>query len=411
MNESSTLNLPTPAVTLDELVKSGAQRMLQAALEMEVEGFLEQHAARCDGQGRRFVVRNGHLPQRSIMTGAGALEVEQPRVRDRGPADGKVRFSSTILPPYLRKSKAVEELIPWLYLKGVSTGDFNEALSTLLGPDAPGLSPNVVVRLKAHWQEEYAAWSQRSLAGKEYVYLWVDGVHFNVRLEDERQCILLVMGATAEGIKELVAVWDGFRESEPSWSELLRDLKARGLGTLPKLVIGDGALGFWAAARKLFEGAVKEQRCTVHKTANVLDKLPKSVQPKAKSMLHEIWQAPTRKAANKAFDAFLAAYRAKYPKATTCLQKDREALLAFFDFPAEHWVHLRSTNPIESTFATVRLRHRKTKGNGSRAACLAMVFKLARQAEKRWRKLNGTTQLLHLQQGKTFVDGIMQEAA
>jgi len=411
MNESSTLSLPTPAVTLDELVKSGAQRMLQAALEAEVEVFLEQHAARGDGQGRRFVVRNGHLPQRSIITGAGALGVEQPRVRDRGPAEGKVRFSSSILPPYLRKSKAVEELIPWLYLKGVSTGDFNEALSALLGPDAPGLSPNVVVRLKAQWQEEYQAWSQRSLADKEYVYLWVDGVHFNVRLEDERQCILVVMGATADGTKELVAVWDGFRESEASWSELLRDLKARGLVALPKLVVGDGALGFWAAARKLFDGAVKEQRCTVHKTANVLDKLPKSVQPKAKAMLHEIWQAPTRKAAHKAFDAFLANYAAKYPKATACLEKDREALLAFFDFPAEHWVHLRSTNPIESTFATVRLRHRKTKGNGSRAACLAMVFKLARQAEKRWRKLNGTNQLLLLSQGKTFVDGIMQEAA
>jgi putative transposase len=411
MDESISLNLPTPAVTLDELVKRGAQRMLQVALEAEVEGFLEQHAARRDGQGRRWVVRNGHLPQRSIMTGAGPLEVEQPRVRDRGPAEGKVQFRSTILPPYLRKSKAVEELIPWLYLKGVSTGDFNEALGVLLGPDAPGLSPNVVVRLKAQWQAEYEAWSQRSLVGKEYVYLWVDGVHFNVRLEDERQCILVVMGATAEGIKELVAVWDGFRESEPSWSELLRDLKARGLRALPKLIVGDGALGFWAAARKLFEGAVTEQRCTVHKTANVLDKLPKSVQPKAKSMLHEIWQAPSRKGANKAFDAFLAAYRAKYPKATACLEKDREALLAFFDFPAEHWAHLRSTNPIESTFATVRLRHRKTKGNGSRAACLAMVFKLARQAEKRWRKLNGTPQLLHLQQGKKFVDGIMQEAA
>jgi transposase-like protein len=396
---------------LDDLVREGARRMLQAALEAEVDGFLAEHEGRRDGRGRRQVVRNGRLPARSVLTGAGPVEVEQPRVRDRGPKEGRVRFASAVLPPYLRKSKAVEELIPWLYLKGVSTGDFGDALQSLLGPDAPGLSANVVVRLKAQWQEEYEAWSKRSLAGKEYVYLWVDGIHFNVRLEDDRQCLLVVMGATADGTKELVAVWDGFRESEASWAELLRDLAARGLTALPKLVVGDGALGFWAAARKAFGGKAAEQRCTTHKTANVLDKLPKSVQAKAKGMLHEIWQAPTRAAAEAAFDRFLRTWEAKYPKACACLAKDRAELLAYYDFPAEHWLHLRTTNPIESTFATVRLRHRKTKGNGTRAACLAMVFKLCQQAEKHWRKLNGQPQLLHLLRGKTFVDGVMRDAA
>jgi transposase-like protein len=385
--------------------------MLQAALEAEVDAFVTAHADRRDQAGRRQVVRNGRLPARQVLTGAGPVAVEQPRVRDRGPEEGRVRFTSAVLPPYLRKSKAVEELIPWLYLKGVSTGDFGDALQALLGPAAPGLSANVVVRLKAQWQEEYEAWSRRSLAGKEYAYLWVDGVHFNVRLEDDRQCLLVVMGATADGTKELVAVWDGFRESEASWAELLRDLAARGLTTPPKPVVGDGALGFWAAARAAFGGKPAEQRCTTHKTANVLDKLPKSVQPKAKGMLHEVWRSPTRAAAEGAFDRFVRTWQAKYPKACACLEKDRRELLAYYDFPAEHWVHLRTTDPIESTFATVRLRHRRTKGNGTRAACLAMVFKLCQQAEKHWRKLNGRPQLEQLRQGKTFVDGEMRDAA
>ena len=393
---------------LDRLVREGAQRMLQAALEAEVDAFLELHGDRRDEDGRRLVVRNGRLPERSILTGAGPLEVKQPRVRDRGPAEGRVTFSSAVLPPYLRRSKTIDELIPWLYLKGVSTGDFGEALQSLLGEDAPGLSANVVVKLKEQWTAEFDVWQRRSLTGKEYVYLWVDGIHFNVRLEDERQCILVVMGATADGKKELVAVHDGYRESEQSWTELLVDLKQRGLTTLPKLVVGDGALGFWAAVRKVFSG-VKEQRCTVHKTANVLDKLPKSVQAKAKADLHEIFQAPTRQEADKAFAVFLEKYQAKYPKASECLRKDREELLAFYDFPAEHWSHLRSTNPIESTFATVRLRHRKTKGNGTRKACLTMVFKLVQSAERSWRRLNGQPMLLHLCMGRIFVDGVMQE--
>lgn len=393
---------------LDQLVHEGAQRMLQAALEAEVEAFLETHQQRRDDAGRRLVVRNGRLPERSILTGAGPLEIKQPRVCDRSPAASRVAFSSAVLPPYLRRSRTIDELLPWLYLKGVSTGDFAEALQALLGPNAPALSANVVVKLKEQWTAEFDAWQHRDLAGQEYVYLWVDGIHFNLRLDDERQCLLVVMGATAAGVKELVAVHDGFRESEQSWRELLVDLRQRGLTTLPKLVIGDGALGFWAAVRQVF-GGVAEQRCTVHKTANVLDKLPKSVQPKAKRDLHEIFQAPTRAAAHRAFDTFLAKYQAKYAKAAECLAKDRNELLTYFDFPAEHWSHLRSTNPIESTFATVRLRHRKTKGSGNRQACLTMVFKLVQSAARRWRRLNGQPQLLHVCQGRKFIDGVLQE--
>jgi len=395
---------------IDHLVREGARRMLQAALEAEVDAFLELHQERRDEQGRRLVVRNGHLPARQLQTGAGPLTLQQPRVRDRGGDEGKVRFSSTVLPPYLRRSKSLDELIPWLYLKGISTGDFSEALQALLGPDAPNLSANVVVKLKAQWENEYRDWSKRDLSGKSYVYFWVDGVYFNVRLDGDRQCLLVVMGATADGRKELVAVWDGFRESEQSWTELLVDLKSRGLAEAPKLVVGDGGLGFWSAARKVLGGSA-EQRCTVHKTANVLDKLPKSMQAKAKADLHEIWQAPTRSEAHKAFDLFLGKYGAKYPKAAECLEKDREALLAYYDFPAEHWKHLRTTNPIESTFASVRLRHGKTKGNGTRQACLTMVFKLMQSAQQRWRKLDGTPLLSAVLNGAEFVDGVKKDAA
>lgn len=388
--------------------------MLQAALEGEVQAFLEEQAARVDDRGRRVVVRNGHLPSREIVTGAGPLEVRQPRVRDKSadPAE-RVRFSSAILPPYLRKSKSVEELIPWLYLKGISTGDFSEALQALVGPNAAGFSANVVVRLKDQWSQEYDAWCRRDLSEKQYVYVWADGIYANVRLEDEansRQCLLVLMGATAEGEKELIAVIDGFRESKQSWLELLLNLKQRGLTHAPKLAIGDGALGFWAALREVFP-ETGEQRCWVHKTANVLNKMPKSVQPKAKTDLHEIWQAETRETANKAFDHFLEKYGVKYQAACECLTKDRDVLLTFYDFPAEHWGHLRTTNPIESTFATIRLRHRRTKGNGTRKASLTMMFKLAQAAEKHWRRLNGHQQILLLLQGKIFTDGILQHAA
>jgi transposase-like protein len=399
---------------LDELVRLGAQKMLQSAIEHEVEDFLGQHAERRDRNGNRLVIRNGFLPSREILTGAGRLEVQQPRVRDNSLERGdRVRFSSSILPPYLRRSKAIDELIPWLYLKGISTGDFTEALQALVGEDAPALSPNVVVRLVAQWSEEYDAWNRRDLSEKHYVYVWADGIHVNVRLENEanqRQCLLVLMGATADGHKELIAVVDGYRESEQSWYELLISLKNRGLALAPKVAVGDGALGFWAALRKVY-GETCEQRCWMHKTGNVLNKMPKSVQPKAKSDLHEIWMAETRDDAVKAFDTFLEKYRSKYPAACDCLEKDRDVLLAFYDFPAEHWKHLRTTNPIESTFATIRLRHRRTKGSGSRRASLAMMFKLAQAAQKRWRRLNGHEQIVFLLKGKKFIDGVLQDAA
>lgn len=382
--------------------------MLAQAIEVEVAEWIESHNSLTDAEGRRQVVRNGYLPKRTIITGLGPIEVRQPRVHDRRAANETEPFSSKILPPYLRKTKSVEELIPWLYLKGVSTGDFSEALTALLGPDAPGLSATTVTRLKQGWEDECAAWSRRSLAGKEYVYIWADGVHFNIRLEEDRQCILVLMGATADGRKELIAISDGFRESEQSWKELLLDVKARGLAIAPKLATGDGALGFWKALKQVFT-TTREQRCWVHKTANVLDKLPKRLQPAAKNKLHEIWMAEKRVDADKAFDLFLATYEAKYPKATDCLSKDRAELLAFYDFPAEHWIHVRTTNPIESTFATVRLRHRKTKGNGSRTACLAMVFKLMQSAAKRWRLLNGAKLLPDVTQGIMFQDGIKSQ--
>ena len=322
---------------LDACVRVGARQMLQRALEYEVETFLAEHADRIDERGRKQVVRNGYLPARSIMTGAGPLEVQQPRVRDKAPrVDERVVFTSAILPPYLRKSRSIEELIPWLYLKGVSTGDYAEALQALVGTDAKGLSPNVIVRLKEKWGQEYEEWSRRDLSGEEFVYVWADGIHVNVRLEDEgnqKQCLLVLMGATAEGRKELIAVIDGVRESKQSWQELLLDLKQRGLSKPPKLAVGDGALGFWAALREVYP-TTKEQRCWVHKTANVLNKMPKALQAKAKSDLHQIWLAETREMATKAFDHFLEKYGPKYEAACSCLSKDRDALLAFYDFPA-----------------------------------------------------------------------------
>ena len=400
--------------SLDELVRSGAQRMLQTAIEFEVRDFVEKHVDRRDDQGNRLVIGNGYLPAREILTGAGKLQVQQARVRDNSPdKDQRVQFSSAILPPYLRRSKSIDELLPWLYLKGISTGDFSEALQALVGEDAKGLSPNVIVRLKEQWSQEYEEWSRRDLTGKQYAYIWVDGIYANARLEDtekRRQCMLIVMGATPDGQKELVAVVDGYRESEQSWYELLIGLKQRGLNLAPQVAVGDGAMGFWAALRKVYP-ETREQRCWVHKTANVLNKMPKSVQPRAKADLHEIWLSETRENAHKAFDAFLEKYQAKYPQACECLKKDREVLMTFYDFPAEHWKHLRTTNPIESTFATIRLRHRRTKGSGTRRASLAMMFKLAQSAQKKWRRLNGPQQIVLLLQGRKFVDGVLQDAA
>ena len=398
---------------LTEVLRCGAQRMLTEAIEAEVADWIEAHAGVRDERGRRRVIRNGHKPRRSILTGLGPVQVRQPRVRDGRERGEGERFSSKILPPYLRKAKSVEELIPWLYLKGISTGDFNEALAAIVGPDAPGLSATTITRLKARWEDEYKDWGGRSLLGKHYVYVWADGIHFNVRLEDagnDRQCILVLMGATEAGEKELIAITDGYRESAQSWRELLLDCKTRGLKVDPKLATGDGALGFWKALREEFP-TTREQRCWVHKTANVLNKMPKHLQPKAKAMLHDIWMADTRKDADAAFDLFLKTFRAKYPKAVACLEKDRDVLLTFYDFPAEHWVHLRTTNPIESTFATVRLRTRRTKGCGSRIACLTMVWKLVESASKRWRVLNGSEIIPDVIEGVRFVDGVKELAA
>ena len=402
---------------LTGILRDGAQRLLAQAIDAEVDDWIERHAGAKDDCGHQQVVRNGHHPTRTLVTGVGPVAVTQPRVWDRrivGRSDAGEevdakgypveRFRSSILPPYLRKTKAIEELIPWLYLKGVSTGGFAEALPALVGPQAAGLSATTITRLMTVWQDEYKAWNRRSLEGRQYGYVWADGVHFNIRLEEDRQCILVLMGATADGHKELIAVADGHRESEQSWFTLLLDCKQRGLSMDPKLATADGALGFWKALPQVYP-TTREQRCWVHKTANVLDKMAKGVQPGAKARLHEIWMAPTREDANQAFDHFVATYQAKYPNAVECLAKDRDVLLTFYDFPAEHWIHLRTTNPIESTFATVRLRHRRTKGNGSRVACLAMVFKLCASAQKTWRPLNGAKRLPDVIAGAKFING------
>jgi putative transposase len=406
----SIVPVPQGKDVLGEVLRQGAQKLLAQAIDAEVTGWIQCHAHLRDDAGHRQVVRNGALPARTITTGVGPVEVKQPRVHDRRSAQEREKFTSAILPPYLRKTKSIEELIPWLYLKGVSTGDFSEALAALLGPDAPGLSASTVVRLKAVWETEYQAWNQRSLEGKRYVYVWADGIHFNIRLEEDRQCILVLMGATPDGQKELIAIADGYRESEQSWKALLLDCQARGLIIDPTLAIGDGALGFWKAVRQIWP-KTREQRCWVHKTANILDALPKGQQPRAKEKLHAIWQAATRQEADKAFDLFVATYEAKYPKATECLTKDREQLMVFYDFPAEHWIHLRTTNPIESTFATVRLRTAKTKGAGTRLACLTMVFKLMESASKHWRMLNCSRLLQEVIAGVVYVDGVKENAA
>jgi len=410
MIEATDIRAEGPGTTKDvltEVLREGAQRMLAQAIEAEVAAYIEEHRDERDDAGRRLVVRNGRLPKRKIESGVGEIEVHQPRVNDRRTDDDgeRTRFHSKILPPYLRRTKTIEDLVPWLYLKGVSTNDFPEFLQKLVGKDSASLSPTTVVRLKEVWAKEYESWRKRSLKGKRYVYVWADGVYFNIRLEEDRQCVLVLMGATEDGKKELIAVHDGYRESEQSWSEILRELKARGLEHDPELAIGDGALGFWKALAKVFP-KTRWQRCWLHKTVNVLNKLPKSKQAQAKAALHEIWMAATRKEAEKAFDLFEEKYSEKYSSAVECLVKDRDELLAFYDFPAQHWVHLRTTNPIESTFATVRLRTKKTKGSGSRSASLTMVFKLAQAAEKRWRRLTGAVLIKDVIYGVKFKDGI-----
>ncbi|HLE55596.1 MAG TPA: IS256 family transposase [Rhodothermia bacterium] len=388
--------------TLDLIVRRGAQQMLQVALELEVAEYVASRRNVVDALGRREVVRNGYLPEREVATGAGRLVVKKPRVDDRREGE---RFTSKILPPYMRRSPSIDELIPVLYLKGISTGDFGEALEAILGEGASGLSPANIVRLKEGWQQEYEEWSKRDLSTKRYVYLWADGIYFNVRLTDDRPCMLVIMGTTPEGKKELVGLLDGERESKLSWKELLLDLKRRGLRDAPELAVADGALGFWPALEEVFPGT-REQRCWVHKTANVLDKLPKRIQPTAKRKIHQMYQSETKREALEAYDDFMALYRDKFPKACECLEKDKPVLFTFYDFPAAHWLHLRTTNPIESTFATVRHRTRQTKGCGSRTATLTMVFKLARSAEKKWRRLHGYQLVIKVLEGVRFVDGI-----
>jgi putative transposase len=417
MEEDSVVALPRPGagVTDDPLLavlREGARRMLMQAIEAEVEAFLAAHAGLVDAQGRRRLVRNGHAPERQIQTGIGPLAVRRPKIRDRGAGgDEPIRFTSAILPAYLRRARNIEELLPWLYLKGVSTGQFAEALTALLGPEAPGLSAATVRRLTEAWQEEHARWQQRDLSARRYVYLWADGVYFTPRLEHEPQCLLVLIGADASGRKELLAVEDGFRESAQSWRELLLRLRdENGLKLDPELAVGDGALGFWQALHEVWP-KTRQQRCWVHKVANVLNKLPPSLQGKAKQDLHAIYEAESRKAAEDAFDRFIAKYRAKHDKAVTCLTKDRELLLTFYGFPAEHWKHVRTTNPIESTFATVRLRTDKTKGCLSRQTALAMVYKLAKSAERSWRRLDGSQRLAQVIQGVRFRDGEPVQAA
>lgn len=388
-------------LSLDELARRGAQRMLEAALQAEVDEYIRRHSQERDDHGHALVVRNGRSRERAIRTGAGTLKVRAPRVHDKRP--GRT-FSSNILPPYMRKSPRLEEAVPVLYLRGLATGDFQEALSALLGEEAvTGFSATTVTRLLSVWQDEYKAWRKRPLTGKTYAYIWADGVYFNVRLEDDRLAALVIIGVRPDGVKEVIALEDGYRESTESWATLLRDLKRRGLPA-PKLAIADGALGFWAALRQVYP-QTEEQRCWVHKIVNVLDKLPKRLQLRAKSHLHEIMRAPDKATAVEESARFQEEYQAKYPKAVDCLNKDLDTLFTFMSYPAAHWIHLRTTNAIESTFATVKGRIRSTKGAGSRKAGLAMAFKLLTMAEKRWRRVNSPHLVALVQAGIEFPDG------
>ena len=375
--------------------------MLEAALQAEVDSYLQRHSQVRDENGHALVVRNGRSQERTVYCGAGEIKVKAPRVHDKRAGQ---KFSSNILPPYMRKTPRLEEAVPVLYLRGLSTGDFQEALSALLGEEAiAGFSATTITRLLSVWQDEYKAWRKRPLSHKQYVYIWADGVHFNVRLEDDRLACLVVIGVRPDGVKEVIALEDGYRESTESWATLLRDLKHRGLAA-PKLAVADGALGFWKALRDVFP-ETEEQRCWVHKIANVLDKLPKRLQPRAKSHLHEMMRAPDRQTALEELSRFQAEYADKYAKAVACLTKDEDTLFTFMDYPAAHWIHLRTTNPIESGFSTVKARTRTTKGAGSRDAGLAMAFKLITMAERRWRKLNSPHLIPLVQIGTKFPDG------
>jgi len=403
-NSASWLGAPGAiSDSLTELLRQGARGLIEKAVEAELQLLLDQYDNVTDLGGRKLVVRNGYLPEREVLTALGPVPVRVPKVRDR--SGSGVKFNSALVPPYVRKAKRVEAALPWLYLRGISTGDMQEALSVLVGEEAKGLSPAVVSRLKAQWSEAYSAWNQRDLSAEHYVYVWADGIYSTLRGEDDRLCLLILIGVNEQGEKRLLALSDGYRESKASWLSVIQDLQARGLKTPPQLAIGDGALGFWAA---LDEGwpQTRCQRCWVHKTANVLNELPKSIQGKAKAGLHEIWMAETQAQAEKAFDRFVRDFGAKYPKAVDILVKDRAVLLSFYDFPAEHWIHIRTTNPIESSFATIRHRTTRTKNCVSRNTLLGLVFQLALTAEKSWRKLRGFNRLPDVVKGIQFQDGI-----
>jgi transposase-like protein len=404
MGDDTVVSFSDPAFRdeLSELVRHGAQRIIRQAVEAELKVFLREHGAERDAQGRRAVVRNGYQPEREILTGVGTVAVRVPKTRDRA-GEGRY-FRSELLPPYLKKTRRLEAVIPWLYLKGVSTNDFDEALKALFGESVKGLSPTTIARLKQSWEAEYREWRQKDWRGHEFVYVWADGIYLNVR-SDERRCLLVVIGCDAHGRKQLLAIEEGYRESTESWRALLLSLRDRGVRIAPKLAIGDGGMGFWAALAEVFP-TTREQRCWLHKTMNVLDKLPKGLHAEAKLALHEIWLAESRAAAEKAFDRFVATYQAKYPKAVQCLAKDRAELLAFYDFPAAHWQHLRTTNPIESSFATIRLRSHKTKNCVSARTGLALVHQLAMSAQQRWRRLRGFRQLADVVAGVRFIDGV-----
>jgi putative transposase len=389
---------------LDELVREGAQRLLQHAVQAEVDEYIERHKSVRDEHGHQLVVRNGYRDEREIATGAGALKIRQPRVRDRRGAE---RFTSSILPRYARRSPSIEVLIPVLYLKGISTNDFGEALEAILGQNAKGLSPATITRLIEVWQSEYRLWQQRDLSGMDFLYVWVDGIYTGLRVSPDRPCMLVVVGATADGKKHLLGIADGERESSHSWKELILDFKSRGLTSQPRLAVGDGALGFWAACRDLWPKTA-QQTCWVHKTANVLDKLPKRLQAAAKSELHDIYEAAGKQEALKLYAQFGERYGHSYPRAWDSLERVKDRLFTFYDFPSDHWQHIRSTNVIESAFATIRHRQRLTKGNASREAALAMVFKLGIEAEKSWRRLHGHRALTLVLEGVTFLDGVAE---
>lgn len=386
---------------LEEVLRDGAKKLLQEAIEAEVIEYVQHFKELKDGMNRRLVTRNGYLPERDVLTGLGSINVRQPRVRDKRE---DLPFSSKILPKYKRRTPSLEAAIPELYLRGISTNNFPDALAALLGENASGLSATNITRMKEVWEQEYRSWQTKRFDDVRYVYIWADGIYFNIRLNEDRPCMLVLIGAGEDGRKEFIGIYDGVRESKQSWRDFLQNLKSRGMTIEPSLAVGDGALGFWSALEEEYPRC-RQQRCWVHKTANILDKMPKSVQPNAKRMIHEMYMSPTKEKALKAYDEFLAHYSAKYPRASKSLEKDKEQMFSFYDFPAEHWQHIRTTNPIESTFATVRHRSRQTKGCGSRMATLTMVYKLGTMAEKGWRRLRGFSKLSKVVAGVKFKDG------